>query len=840
MNSFNMRTRAFVISLCLGVLLSQAIAGAAEPKSTTSVVLSSKGQALLPVVVGEKATERVRQSAAVLAEYLQRISGAKFEVTTGGGEAGIAVGLPADFSGLPVKAAWDAADPTQQEDYLLHSHVRGLYVIGASELAVEHAVWDLLYRLGYRQFFPGEHWEVIPNVAELSIAIDARQHPDFFARRIWYGYGPWDYAAEPYARWCARNRATSGIVLNSGHSYDGIISRNKAAFTAHPEYLGLVGGQRKSSKFCISNPALRKLVIDDALASFEKNPAQHSISLDPSDGPGWCECEQCAAMGNVSDRALTLANEVAEAVNAKHRGKYVGMYAYSQHSPPPTIRVHPQVVISVATAFIQGGYSVDQLLDGWQRQGATLGIREYYSVHTWDRDLPGKSRGSNVEYLKTTIPHFHGKGARFLSAESSDNWGPNGLGYYLAARMTWDVGEAQQIDELVADFLEKSFGPAKEPMAEYYRLIDGSNRSLLSDDLIGRMYRLLGEARKLTDDAAIGRRLDDLILYTRYVELWMDYSTASGPERQAAFEKFVRHAYRMRGTMMVHSKAVYRDVAARDKSVSIPEDATWGVPEGRNPWKSSEPFSRGELDAIVAAGIDHRKLLDFTPVSFSQQLVPATALQLPDVPTGSMGLYSRGVRSYFTWLNDPPANITLTVKGGVIYQSRGDVQIDLYPAAETQGKSVCHVTVAPDKQEHTVVLQDALPGLNRIDVSDKAAGTSVSWPDGTPMTIQSGTDSPAELHGRWTLYFYVPKETKTVGGFSSGLGTLLDGSGRLVHTFDNKPGYFSVPVAAGQDGKLWKFQNSAGQRLLMTVPPCLARSAAELLLPAEVIESDKR
>jgi hypothetical protein len=34
------------------------------------------------------------------------------------------------------------------------------------------------------------------------------------------------------------------------------------------------------------------------------------------------------------------------------------------------------------------------------------------------------------------------------------------------------------------------------------------------------------------------------------------------------------------------------------------------------------------------------------------------------------------------------------------------------------------------------------------------------------------------------------------------------------------------------DGKLWRFDHSQGQRLLMTVPPCLARNAAELLLPA--------
>ena len=85
----------------------------------------------------------------------------------------------------------------------------------------------------------------------------------------------------------------------------------------------------------------------------------------------------------------------------------------------------------------------------------------------------------------------------------------------------------------------------------------------------------------------------------------------------------------------------------------------------------------------------------------------------------------------------------------------------------------------------------------------------------------------------------MPKGTKVVGGFASGgLGTLKDGAGKTLLTFETKPGYWSVPVPDGQDGKLWKFQQCTGQRLLMTVPPYLARDARELLVPAEVVEKD--
>ena len=67
---------------------------------------------------------------------------------------------------------------------------------------------------------------------------------------------------------------------------------------------------------------------------------------------------------------------------------------------------------------------------------------------------------------------------------------------------------------------------------------------------------------------------------------------------------------------------------------------------------------------------------------------------------------------------------------------------------------------------------------------------------------------------------------------------MLDAEGSLAHTFPGKPGYFSVPVPAGHDGRLWKFEFCAGDKQLMTVPPFLARSAEELLLPRSVVERD--
>jgi hypothetical protein len=830
--------------LFCGALLYMATAEpAAKPAASTpavSVKLTENGRALLPIVISTQASEREKTAASTLANYLKRISGGEFKIETAdtleASTRGIAVGTVArfDIAGLDLKND----DPTKQEDYILRSHDGGVLLAGASELALEYAVWDFLYRLGYRRFFPGETWEGVPCEKNLRIAVDTFEHPDYYARRIWPGFGALPENRDSYAAWNARNRMGSGIELSTGHSYGKIIRHNKAEFEKHPEYLTKPGG----SKFCISNPGLQQLVISDALARFEKDPTLQSISLEPSDGGGWesDSCRDAEVYKSITDRVITLANLVAEAVTKKYPDKYIGLYAYNQHSPPPTIKVHPNVIPSIATAFIHGGYSVDELLEGWHKQAQQLGIREYYSVNPWDRDLPGRARGSNIEYLKTTIPHFHQLGARFLTAESSDNWGPNGLGYYIASRLMWDVKQAQHIDEIEADFFEKAFGPAQEPMVEFYRLIDGTNKPLLSADLIGRMYRQLAKAFASTQDAAIRARLDDLALYTRYVELYAEYSQASGAARQSAFENLMRFSWRIRKTQMIHTLALWRDSVNRDKQVKFPEGVDYRVPEPQNPWKSSEPFSAEQIQKLIADGIASNKLLDFSPVQFSDELVPATPLKLSSAKTGDFKML-RGTQDFYTWVSSTPATIALLASGGAIYQDRGAVTFTLYPAGEAEGKAVAEASAAPDKQMHDVKLQTKYSGLQRIQVADGSAGTSLSWPDGTPMTVESSLDHPTHFAGgRWTMYFYVPKGTKVVGGYRNARGTLLDGDGKAVVKFnaEDNPGYWSTPVAPGQDGKLWQLSSISGQVMLMTVPPYLARSAAELLLPKEVVIAD--
>src|SRR4051812_17400385 len=128
--------------------------------------LAEHGSALQPVVIAENAAPTTKAAAERLASYLERITSAKFAVKTGDGTTGIAVGLVDDFPALE-------SDVAGREEYVLHSHAHGLHVIGAKKAGLDHAVWDLLYRIGYRQFFPGPTWEVVPAIRGLTVDVEA-------------------------------------------------------------------------------------------------------------------------------------------------------------------------------------------------------------------------------------------------------------------------------------------------------------------------------------------------------------------------------------------------------------------------------------------------------------------------------------------------------------------------------------------------------------------------------------------------------------------------------------------------------------------------------------------
>lgn len=844
-------------------------AGAVAPEIT----IAKDGKAVHEIVVGSAPSERVRTAAETLADYLGRISGGNFVVTEGSGTSQIAVGLVSDFPDVSFGVEFDTKDPQRREDYVLRTHANGIYLIGATDLAVENAVWDLLYRLGHRQFFPGKNWEILPESPELKIAVDTFEQPDHSFRRVWYGYGSWPENRATTEVWRARNRMQTAFMVNATHVYGNIIKAFPEEIAAHPEYVSQVDG-KPTNKLNIANPGARALAVQWALDRLEKNPALEVVAMDPSDGGGWGQSPEEQALGPISNRVVLLANEVAEAINqkygAEHGRKYVGLYAYNEHAMPPTIPVNPNVMVLVATAFNKSSFTLEQLIEGWQKQGATVGIREYYNVMTGSMDLPGKAPASNPHRVAENIARYHQLGARFLSAEGGDGWGVCGLGYYIAARVSWDVTEAAKVPELIEDFLKKSFGEAVEPMREFYQLMIPP--TFLSESDLGKMYRSLDQARNLTQDPGVLARINDLLIYTRYVDTRLQFnqlnrkaSNASAEEKQKAFGEMVTFLYRTRDSHMVHSLGLWRDMPWRNPDLKdVPR---FNTPD--NPLKSDEPVTQGELDEWLRDGLARNKIVDYTPVTFSADLVPAKGLDLGSPPRLPSGSFLRN-NILYVWVEEANKPISLTArinlmkgvprKGRILLQKVESVTDDVPSWQEGlqgyvdefagESENVAEdslisaesiAEILPVAEEQKLQLIPKKTGLYRIIVENRMKyGTEIDWDENLRMVHESTDLHSLQIHHRTARYFYVPKGTSHVAGFLQRTGTILDPDGKTVFVSDASNGsYFNIPVEPGTDGKLWTIRGGYITPRLLSVPPFLARSAGELMLPREVVEADR-
>lgn len=594
------------------ILLAQAAACQAAGAQTA---LARNGRAMQPIVVSSTADAGVKALAHELADYLGRITGATFDVQEGDGRTGIALGTVDDFPALQANADLQldrlvGSDLATKQSYILRSHPGGVQIIGATRLAADYAMWDLLHRVGYRQFFPGPTWEIVPREPNLAIAVNAFEKPDYFDRRVWYGFGG---NFDPKHAWDRRNRVTmhgykhpDGMryAIENAHVYGGVIQRFRDEFTAHPEYRGLVDGERKGS-LCLSNPGVRELLRRYADEWFTRHPERVSISMEPNDGGKWCECEPCKAMGVPSTRVVVVANEIAELVNEKFGDKYVGVLAYYQHAMPPGVTIHPKVVVCVATHLNQG-HPTPENLDAWRAQGGVMGVYDYWGVFQWHCAMPAKSLGGSLPYLRESIRDYHRRGARVFVAESGENWGASGLGYYVASRILWDVDESDRVEAIVEDFLDKAFGPAKEPMRRFYEVVDGSQSKRgtaeFFHDRAAHMYRALAEAQRLGGgDDAVRKRIDELILYTRYVELFADRAAVIKSEdaelRQAAVTRLTAHAYRMRHTNLAHWSG-FRSIIGNESLILTKEELrSSDVPA------ALQPPSEAEIVEILEAGL---------------------------------------------------------------------------------------------------------------------------------------------------------------------------------------------------------------------------------------------
>ncbi len=813
-----------------------------------SVRIAESGKALCPIIVAPSASEQIRGVAEELRDYLQRMTGADFEIQTDTTKPGIRLGTPAEFplpefsQQLRIRGQQDGV-----EAFVIAPRQGSVHLIGATELGASHAAFRFLEQLGCRWFFPAPEWEIIPRRETVVVDFEESDRPAILARRIWWGYGYFDRVERrcqtDYEAWARHNRMAQSFRPYTGHAWQTIIRENQETFDAHPEYLALVKGERRGPQMCISNPAVRTMATAWALNQLEKNQRLDMISMETSDGSGHCECPDCQALGNISDRVFGLANEVARAVAEKYPGKMVGMLAYNDHCEPPSFALEPNVYVQSTAGFVRGRYTFDELMQLWPQKTKNIGFYEYFSVWLWDHDqLPG-GRANNLAFLSRQIRKYRQLGATSITCESGNNWGLHGRGYYIANKLMWNP--QQNVEQLLNDFYDKAFGPAAAAVRRYHDRFDSGNQPLMSEHLLALGFRDIQEASRLAAGRPdIQKRLDHLKQYLHYVRIrWeLDHlPRAESETRKRLTLAGLTWCYRTRYSYMNHWAAMWQSwTSAAAKEFQEP---TWSYRHrGDHPWEVDQPVDHEETEQLFLTDLQRFQPEDVEQVDFSQDLVWANLPHPTSPKVRPLPLkhnFQRPMRYVAVSRQSEPLRFRIVT--GVIahYRDRADGR---WSVTDAEGNEIASGRLPQDGEPHPLEVPVKTKGYYWIDYQDQGAGWSMESTGETPLSLvlQKGKRIIPLGQLRHPLFFFVPAGTKRVQFFWEG-GNLKPhvhaADGTLLAEIQQNGKFVSVPVPPGMDGQAWFFTRFAPKQIWFTnVPNYLAASPASLVLPKEVLQ----
>ncbi|MCM8805691.1 MAG: DUF4838 domain-containing protein [Candidatus Omnitrophica bacterium] len=831
-----------------------------QSRSKETVLIAEDGLAKLPVVISDTADSITIQAAQELTAYLEKITGAKFEIKKGYAGPGIYAGtineFPTPFAskGLEIYDNYDG-----KEAYAIRTENHSIKLLGATSTGTSYAVSRFFELLGCRFFFQNPAWEVIPKSQKLSFNLNETDRPEVLSRYLGYplstNFEPQDPDEGALLRaWWRHNRVGKSLNTSVGHCWPEIIRHFKKEFDQHPEYLAMVNGERRGNQLCVSNPEVVKLAIRYVQDFFDKHPEADMIGVGPDDGGGYCTCPECSKRWpNPGDMAFYLTNEVAKAIKKSHPGKMVGIYAYNWHCDPPPFQLEPNVYVELTTALLLNTkYGFDELLKMWPEKCKYFGLYDYWAVYDWIRDRLPSGRTGNTQYVAEKLPYYIKHGICSLSAESGNSWGSQGLGYYLGARMLWN--SKTDIEELKKDFYEKAFGPAARTMKRYYERIDIANKPLIGPTFYRLCIDDLQQAEKeASNHPEILARIEQLKQYHVFLYLlrktYDDRGLSNDERKKWAFE-MLKWNYRIRNTYMTFW-SFFADQTTRQLSQEFNEPSWWWwkmhseKKQDEIPYRIKTPVTPEETEKwLEIAKKEYGEPISYEEKIFSKKLVAPELKEIPAQADRLLFMSQGGFNVALASINGEP--LELTIHHGTIYKNFPDGK---YTLSDADGKIIAEGRIPYG--ENKLSLKVPNPGVYLFKYDDFAAGCQLIPSDKTKTAfiLSKGEHFPVYNHNY--LYFYVPKGTKEIYlyalrtwpiGICMPDGTWLGEDKPIYHhprSLKADGSYQKIEVPEGMDGKVWKCVDMvSGSFYFFNIPNLLFVKPQDIIVPEEVAKRD--
>ena len=461
-------------------------AGEATPGRDGHVVLVERGSPKAQIVLPAAAQAMETLAAEEFNLYLAKASDVRLpivrEPAEGVSEVRIGVADPAGRKALGL-------DELCFGGFLIDCDGTRLILAGSEPEGTLNAVYAFLEDVvGVRWFMPKDIGENVPRHESIRVPVVRRRvEPRFVNRR---NHGINSSVPGEGKVWKRRIRITSHAIdvpfNRYSHNLNRIVPPTVYGKT-HPEYFPLRGGERyiptgmqdHSWQPCTTNPEVIRLAVDAARASFRKHPRANCFSVGMNDGVGFCKCPTCVALDIpglefrgrpvVSDRYFTFVKAVADELLQSHPDKYVTCIAYSVVEPPPQRVTLPRNVGVIITqdvgAWHDPAYKRKDIELGraWAGAAGAFGSYNYTSLG-WmlPRVYP--------HLMAESIRLYDEIGAVAVTNEAWPSFWYAGPQMYLRAKLMWDP--TLDVDAVLAEYYTGFFGPAAEPMAHFYGILE--------------------------------------------------------------------------------------------------------------------------------------------------------------------------------------------------------------------------------------------------------------------------------------------------------------------------------------------------------------------------------
>ncbi len=441
-------------------------------ESATLVLAKRGAEPQYTIRFADGAGESVRYAALELRDYVERITGTRLPVVSGG----------AAPHSIFLRQVADVA--LGEDGFTLRAMDDGDVVVSGGRRGVLYGVYELLERFGgvgwyasWRTVVPQCDRFEVPEKLEIcekpafpvrtSAWLDGKRNGDFCARLRLNGVR------------CPLEARHGGFGLRpargNGHTFHRYLPP-KEFFAKHPEYYAEVDGRRDSSQPCLSNPEVLAIFRKRVLDWIRKYPDGDLYMVTQNDNHIYCHCDSCNKIyeeeGAPSGAVLRFVNAIAEEVEKEFPEKTIETYAYMwSQKPPRHVRPRRNVMVYLCNDGTQPPYmdrhktldeqrdspsSFAKTLESWAKVTSRIHIFDY--ITNFSRTLYAfpieLTFAPNLRlYRDCGVEYVNGYGGEYtLHSDFAE------LKLWLYAKLAWNPD--RDVEALLRQFFEGYYGVA--------------------------------------------------------------------------------------------------------------------------------------------------------------------------------------------------------------------------------------------------------------------------------------------------------------------------------------------------------------------------------------------